>query len=158
MRVKGIGPRGLGVSPLKKTKKTKKQQSIMQNEDGSAYTQEQARQDHKKKLINSVQNVPVESNLIINGSAVSQGSGALGLIGGFVGGAAAKGLAAVGREVLKRGTGPSKTGNVLIKTAQKILKKTNPKPKNTNKKALEAFMKASPKDPTKTTRLSNYNN
>jgi hypothetical protein len=154
MRTKGIGPRGLGVSPLKQDKK---RQSIMQNEDGSAYTQKQTKQDSKQELANSVQDVPVKGGQIINGHAVSQGSGAMGLIGG-IGGYAAKGLAAIGREVLKRGTGPSKTGNVLIKTAQKILKKTNPKPKNTNKKALDAFMKASPKDPTKTTRLSNYNN
>lgn len=147
MSTKGIGPRGLGVSPLTQNRK---RQSIMQNEDGSAYTQEQTKQASKQELINSVQNVPVESTRM-------QGSGAMGLIGG-IGGATAKGLAAIGREVLKRGTGPSKTGNVLIKTAQKILKKTNPKPKNTNKKALDAFMKASPKDPTKTTRLSNYNN
>ena len=111
---KGIGPRGLGISPLKQTKR----QSIMQNEDGSAYTKEQQAEEHKQKLVNSIQNVPYEGP--------TKGSGAMGLIGG----AAAKGLAAIGREVLKRGAGPSKTGNVLIKTAQKILKKTNPKPKH----------------------------
>jgi len=111
---KGIGPRGLGVSPLKQTKR----QSIMQNEDGSAYTKEQQAKEHEQKLVNSVQNVHYEGP--------SQGSGAIGLIGG----AAAKGLAAIGREVIKRTAGPSRTGNVLIKTAQKILKKTNPKPKH----------------------------
>ena len=130
MRTKGIGPRGLGVSPLKQDKK---RQSIMQNEDGSAYTQKQTKQDSKQELANSVQDVPVKSGQIINGHVVSQGSGAMGLIGG-IGGYAAKGLAAIGREVLKRGAGPSKTGNVLIKTAQKILKKTNPKPKTLIKK------------------------
>lgn len=111
---KGIGPRGLGVSPLKQTKR----QSIMQNEDGSLYTKEQETKENVERLTKNIQDVPNEGP--------SQGSGAIGLIGG----AAAKGLAAIGREVLKRGTGPSKTGNVLIKTAQKILKKTNPKPKH----------------------------
>ena len=99
---KGIGPRGLGVSPLKQTKR----QSIMQNKDGSLYTKEQAKNEHTKKLTQNIQDVPVEST--------RQGaSGAIGLIGG----AAAKGLAAIGREVIKRTPGPSKTGNVLIKTA-----------------------------------------
>lgn len=115
MRTKGVGPRGLGVSPLKQTKK----QSIMQNEDGSAYTKEQQKADYIKKITANIQDVPYEGP--------SQGSGALGLIAG-IGGAAARGLATIGREILKRGAGPSKTGNFVIKTAQKILKKTNPKP------------------------------
>ena len=91
----------------------------MQNEDGSQYTKEQETKSNIERLTQNIQDVPVEST--------RQGaSGAIGLIGG----AAAKGLAAVGREVIKRTAGPSKTGNVLIKTAQKILKKTNPKPKH----------------------------
>jgi len=125
MGTKGVGPRGLGVSPLKQTRK---KQSIMQNEDGSAYTKEQAKTEHIKSATQNIQDVPVEST--------RQGaSGALGLIGG----AAAKGLAAIGREVLKRGTGPSKTGNVLIKTAQNILKKTKPNPKNTSNLRADGF-------------------
>jgi|TARA_R110002095_G_scaffold589_1_gene2784 hypothetical protein len=110
---KGCGPKGLGASPLKQ------QQSIMQKEDGSAYTKKDASSEHKKRLSASVEDVPVESTR--KGAA-----GGIGLIGGTIG----KGMTAI---------------------ASKLFGKSK------NQKALDAFLKASPKDPTKTTRLSHYN-
>ena len=141
MRTKGVGPRGLGVSPFKQTKK---QQSIMQNEDGSAYTKEQAETEHIKSLTQNIQDVPVESTR--TGSAVGAG-----LIGG--GGQV---LAKLGTRIAGALAKSPKTANL----ANKILNVSKGTLKDTskNKKALEAFKNASPKDPTKTTRLSNYNN
>ena len=140
MRTKGVGPRGLGVTPFKQTKK---QQSIMQNEDGSAYTEEQAKTEHIKRLTQNIQDVPVESTM--RGSAVGAG-----LIGG--------GSQALAKLSARIAGGLAKSPRTA-KLADKILNVSRRTHKNTsgNKKALEAFKKASPKDPTKTTRLSNYN-
>jgi len=140
MRTKGVGPRGLGVSPLKQTRK---KQSIMQNEDGSEYTKEQAGAEHRQSLLDSVQDVSVESTR--QGAAVGAG-----LIGG--GGRA---LAKLGTRIAGRLAKSPKTAEL----ANKILNVSKRTPKDTskNKKALDAFLKASPKDATKTTRLSHYN-
>ncbi len=62
---KGCGPRKLGKSPIKQ------QQSIMQKEDGSAYTKEDASSEHKKRLSASVEDVSVESTR--KGGAVGGG-------------------------------------------------------------------------------------
>ncbi len=52
---KGCGPKKLGASPIKQ------RQSVMQKEDGSAYTKQDADNDHKRKLAASVKDVSVES-------------------------------------------------------------------------------------------------
>lgn len=147
MRTKGIGPRGLGISPLKQTKR----QSIMQNEDGSAYTKEQAKNERKESLL---QRERLRDSFYSNYNKPARPKGAAvgaGLIGGG------------GRALAKLGTriaGALAKSRKTAKFADKLLNVSKRTSRNTsgNKKALEAFKKASPKDPTKTTRLSNYNN
>jgi len=137
MGTKGVGPRGLGVSPLKQTRK---KQSIMQNEDGSEYTKEQAATEHRQSLLDSIQDVSAES--LRQGAAVGSG-----LIGG--GGRVFANLAT-------RIAGGLAKNQRTANLANKILNFSN-KGSSTNQKALNAFKNASPKDPTKTTRLSSYN-
>ena len=146
MRTKGIGPRGLGVSPLKQTKK---QQSIMQNEDGSAYT---GQSESMFGYVKPSSGNPLDINKLPAYKDRPKQTGAVSpvidltdiLTGGPAGGLAKKAIV----------TGLVRTG--VVKSFKKGISKLFGSSKN--KKALDAFMKASPKDPTKTTRLSNYNN
>ena len=107
---KGVGPRGLGTSPLK--------QANYRNTAG------------KKE----VKYANVKDSIPKSALEPRTGMGAFGLIGGTA----------------------VKTGVGLVKGAINLGKKYFSKPKNA--KAIEAFLKAAPKDPTKTTRLSNYTN
>lgn len=141
MRTKGVGPRGLGVSPFKQTKK---QQSIMQNEDGSAYTKEQQKTEKPKQYLNLEELPKYEDRKMATGAVAPVIDLSDMLTGGPVGGLAKK--AVVGGLVRSGFMSSVKKG------AKKLFGNSK------NKKALEAFKKASPKDATKTTRLSNYNN
>ena len=103
----------------------------------------QTRTEHSKRLTQNIQDVPVESTR--TGSAVGAG-----LIGG--GGQA---LAKLGTRIagaLAKSPKTAKLANKILNVSKRTAKDTSK-----NKKALEAFKKASPKDATKTTRLSNYN-
>ena len=107
---KGIGPRGLGTSPLKQT-----------NYRNSAGKKE-------VKYANVKDSIPPAA------LEPRTGMGAMGLVGGTA---------------VKAGVG-------LIKGAINFGKSFFSKPKNA--KAVKAFLKAAPKDPTKTTRIGNYAN
>jgi len=176
MRTKGVGPQGLGVANVSPLKQTKKQQSIMQNEDGSPYTgQSKSMFGHVKEDFPEPVKLPAYT-----GKWKPTQTGAVApvfdltdmLTGGPIGGLAKK--AAVAGIVrsgvvnsVKKGFsklfGSSKNQKALdafIKASPKDPTKTTKLSSynSKNQKALDAFMKASPKDPTKTTRLSNYNN
>jgi len=103
---KGVGPRGLGTSPLK--------QKNYRNPSSEAKPKGEIAQ--------------------LKMPEASTGMGAMGLVGGTA---------------VKAGAG-------LVKGAINLGKKYFGKSKNA--KAIEAFLKASPKDPTKTTRIGNYTN
>ena len=107
---KGIGPRGLGTSPLKQTD--------YRNPAG------------KKE----VKYANVKDSIPRSALEPKSGMGAMGLVGGTA---------------VKAGVG-------LVKGAINLGKRVFGKPKNA--KAIEAFLKAAPKDPTKTTRIGNYAN
>jgi len=148
MRTKGVGPQGLGVANVSPLKQTKKQQSIMQNEDGSAYTgQSESKFGHVEPNTSKGGGVKLS-----NYKDRPKQTGAVEpvidltdiLTGGPAGGLAKK--AVVG--------GLVKSG--FVNTVKKGVSRLFGNSKN--KKALDAFKKASPKDPTKTTRLSSYNN
>ena len=141
MRTKGVGPRGLGVSPFKQTKK---QQSIMQNEDGSAYTKGQQKPEKQKQSLNLEELPKYEDRKMATGAlspVIDLGDM---LTGGPAGGLVKK---AVVGGIVKSGFMKG-----VINSGKKLFGNSK------NRKALEAFKKASPKDPTKTTRLSSYNN
>tara|TARA_R110001592_G_scaffold359350_1_gene665836 strand:+ start:406 stop:822 length:417 start_codon:yes stop_codon:yes gene_type:complete len=103
---KGVGPRGLGTSPLKQTN----------------YRNTSAKEEPKGEIVQ------------LKMPEARTGMGAMGLVGGTA---------------VKAGMG-------LVKGAINLGKRFFGKPKNA--KAIEAFLKAAPKDPTKTTRIGNYAN
>ena len=105
---KGVGPRGLGTSPLKQAN----------------YRNSSAKEKPKGEIAQ------------LKMPEARTGMGAMGLVGGTA---------------VKAGVG-------LVKGAINLGKKVFGKPKNANAKAIEAFLKAAPKDPTKTTRIGNYAN
>jgi len=134
MRTKGVGPRGLGVSPFKQTRGAR-EQSTMQNEDSSASDEfRKSLPDYKdRKMATGAVSPVIDLSDMLTG----------GPVGGLVKKAALGGLVRSGfMSSVKKG-------------AKKLFGK---KRKTLSKKSLDAFLKASPKDPTKTTRLSNYNN
>ena len=177
MRTKGVGPQGLGVANVSPLKQTKKQQSIMQNEDGSAYT---GQSGSKFGYVKPSPGNPLEINKLPAYKDRPKQTGAIApvidltdiLTGGPAAGLAKKaavaGLVRSGVvKSFKKGVsklfGSSKNKKALdafIKASPKDPTKTTKLSSynSKNQKALDAFMKASPKDPTKTTRLSNYNN
>ena len=103
---KGIGPRGLGISPLKQAN----------------YRNSSAKEKPKGEIAQ------------LKMPEARTGMGAMGLVGGTA---------------VKAGVG-------LVKGAINLKKRVFGKTKNA--KAIEAFLKAAPKDPTKTTRIGNYAN
>ena len=109
---KGVGPRGLGTSPLKQ-----------KNYRNSSATAEPEKY-----------NANVKDSIPKSALEPKTGMGSFGLVGGTA---------------VKAGVG-------IVKGAINLGKRIFGKPKNA--KAIEAFLKAAPKDPTKTTRIGNYAN